>query len=245
MPVQRKIFRIEESVHADACGGISAAVVDDEATLRHHELMTELKALRALLDPRAQVNCEMAKTCQVQICEAPEFKQELDLIYEAIRRIKQDMGGLEANTFIGPRMAHVGRELDAVIAGTEQATQNILQSAEDIDQTANTLSAFLKGGYAQGLAQDMRDHVVRIFEACNFQDLTGQRISNVVATLKFIEDHIVRMLEIWRNIEQIAPTPPVAGSNINSASRFLHGPRLAGDHGYSSQSEIDVIFDND
>ena len=111
--------------------------------------------------------------------------------------------------FFGPQMARVGHELDAVVAGTEQATQKILKSAEDIDQIANNMSSLLKGEYAQGLAQDVRDHVVQIFEACNFQDLTGQRIGKVVSTLKFIEEHINRMQEIWSNIERAVPAPPV------------------------------------
>jgi chemotaxis protein CheZ len=38
---------------------------------------------------------------------------------------------------------------------------------------------------------------VQVFESCNFQDLTGQRISKVVATLKFIETHIIKMMDIW------------------------------------------------
>jgi chemotaxis protein CheZ len=243
MPAPRKVFRIEESLHANAYGGISADVGDD-AALRHHELMCEIKALRALLDPRVQVRQQTSEICPVHVCEAPEFKRELDLIYGAIRQIKQDMGGLEVNTFIGPKIERVGRELDAVIAGTEQATQNILKSAEDIDQIANTLSAVLKGEYAQGLVQDIRDHVVRVFEACNFQDLTGQRINKVAATLKFIEDHIVRMMEIWRGIAQIAPVAPMAESKGGSARKLLNGPRLAGDPGHSSQADVDVIFDS-
>ena len=43
--------------------------------------------------------------------------------------------------------------------------------------------------------------MIKIFEACNFQDLTGQRITKVVGTLKFIETHIVRMMEIWGGLE--------------------------------------------
>jgi chemotaxis protein CheZ len=243
MAAQRKVFHIEESAHADVRSAIGAATPDDEAALRHHELMTEVAALRALLNSRTQTSRETFETGRAQIVKAYELKHELDLIYEAIRRTKQEMGRHDANAVIGPQMARVGRELDAVVAGTEQATENILKSAEDIDQIATSLSSMLKGAYAQGLAQDMRDHVVRIFEACNFQDLTGQRIGKVVATLKFIEEHILRMLEIWRGIEQSAEpaSAPVAQGN----SALLNGPRLADDPGHSSQAEIDVIFDND
>src|SRR5262249_23335817 len=171
-----------------------------------------------------------------------------DLIHEAIRRTKQDIGGLEVNAFIGPQMAPVGRELDAVIAGTEQATQNILKSAEDIDQIANTLASMLKGSYELGLVQDLRDHVVKIFEASNFQDLTGQRIGKVIATLKFIEDHINRMQDIWRSIEAAAPAPKGVAQAVAAAPEaspdagLLNGPKLAGDLGHASQADIDILF---
>jgi chemotaxis protein CheZ len=248
MAAQRKIFRIEESVHADVRGGIAATAPDDEAAQRHYELMTEVAALRALLSPRPQISQKAFEPGSEQIAKASEFKNELDLIHEAIRRTREEMDRHDANIVIGPQMARVGRELDAVVAGTAQATENILKSAEDIDQIATNLSSLLKGSYEQGLAQDMRDHVVRIFEACNFQDLTGQRISKVMATLKFIEEHILRMLEIWQRIEQSSPPAPATqrGSNDRSdrESGLLNGPKLAGDAGHSSQADIDVIFDS-
>jgi chemotaxis protein CheZ len=247
MAAQRKIFRIEESAQfgpRDAILAPPAIAVTDETTQRHHELMTELMAVRVLLDQQLQPRLETSIIGSKEVSQAHELKSELDLIHEAIRRTKEDIGGLEASAFLGPQMARVGRELDAVISGTEQATQNILNSAEDIDQIANTLSSLVSGGYAQGLAQDMRDHVVRIFEACNFQDLTGQRIGKVVATLKFIEDHINRMLEIWRGIEGVDPAPPLVSSKVDNDSKLLNGPKLPDDPGHASQADIDSIFDS-
>jgi chemotaxis protein CheZ len=275
MAAQRKVFRIEENLPAEIYGALPAVATDGEAAQRHHELMTEIMMLRALLNPRAPPIQEIKQeskqelereTKQVskqkpspetiretgtlvheQIGQAYEFKGELDLIREAIRRTKQDIGGLEVGTFIGPQMARVGQELDAVIDGTEQATQKILKSAEDIDQIANNMSSLLKGEYAQGLAQDVRDHVVKIFEACNFQDLTGQRIGKVVATLKFIEEHINRMQEIWNSIESAVPVvtaAPATTRDITGESKLLNGPKLDDDPGHASQADIDVIFDS-
>ncbi len=43
-----------------------------------------------------------------------------------------------------------------------------------------------------GCREDIRDLVIRIFEACNFQDLIGQRITKVMPALKPIEDQFVR-----------------------------------------------------
>ena len=50
-------------------------------------------------------------------------------------------------------------------------------------------------------AVDIQDKVIQIFEACNFQDLTGQRITKVVSTLRFVEDRIMQMMDIWGGIE--------------------------------------------
>ena len=52
MPVQRKIFRIEQDARAGGRGDVSAR--DAEAALRHHEFMAEIKALRSLIEPRAE-----------------------------------------------------------------------------------------------------------------------------------------------------------------------------------------------
>ena len=103
--------------------------------------------------------------------------------------------------FEGPEMARVTNELDAIVGGTERATEQILASAEEIDQMAHTLAARLKDEQNQALVADMQERVIKIFEACNFQDLTGQRITKVVGTLKFIETHIVRMMEIWGGLD--------------------------------------------
>ncbi|MEH0071531.1 hypothetical protein V6L77_16360 [Pannonibacter sp. Pt2-lr] len=42
-------------------------------------------------------------------------------------------------------MTRVSNELDAVVEGTEGATESILSAAEFIDETANTLSARVSG----------------------------------------------------------------------------------------------------
>ena len=87
-------------------------------------------------------------------------------------------------------MARAAGELGAAVDGMEKATEKILKSAEVIDDSAKALAAALKTDYERGLAQDIQEHVVQIYEACNFQDLGGQRIGNVIETLTTIEDQV-------------------------------------------------------
>jgi chemotaxis protein CheZ len=93
---------------------------------------------------------------------------------------------------------------------------------------ADNLTAALKDEIGRGLAQDIRDRVVQIFEACNFQDLTSQRVAKVMLALKEIE------AEIARALAAIAPA---------LAAPAVHGPRLESDSGHASQRDIDLMFD--
>jgi chemotaxis protein CheZ len=210
--------------------------------LPHLEILEELKALRALVKPNEQLTQQMVDAYKSQIAEAQQLKSELDLIYEAINKTKHEIATLHVTGFEGPEMARVTHELDAIVGGTEKATDQILAAAEDIDQAAHTLIARLKDDQSRQLVQDMQEHVVHIFEACNFQDLTGQRITKVVATLKFIEEHIVRMMEIWGGIESFKDVVPEAMKERDGEAKLLNGPRLETDLGHASQDEIDALF---
>jgi len=243
MPPQRKLFRVEEVGNGQLP---AASAIDADAALRHYELMTELKAMRAFLQgtpANDQADAEeTANTYRLQIREVQKLKSELDLIHAAINRTKQEIATLHVTGFQGPEMARVTNELDAVVSGTERATQNILKAAEDIDQSANALAAAVKSDYEKGMTSDIQDHVIKIFEACNFQDLTGQRITKVVSTLKFIETHIIRMMEIWGGIDAFKDFAPAARSERDGDTKLLNGPRLADDPGHASQDDIDALF---
>ena len=171
-----------------------------------------------------------------------QLKDETDTIHRAIIRTKQEIATLHASGFSNMEHGRVVRELDAVAGGTERATQQILAAAEEIDEAANNLCALLKHGQEQELAQDIRDQVIRIFEACNFQDLAGQRITTVMATLKFVEDHVTRMMEIWGGIEAFKDYAPAAAAERTRETISATGPKLDGDTGHATQDEIDALF---
>ncbi len=164
------------------------------------------------------------------------LKRELARLHDAIAHNKRELGVL-----IGEgrerRMAHAAGKLGAAVEGMEKATEKILKSSEVIDESARALAASLKTDYQRGLAQDIQDHVVKIFEACNFQDLSGQRIGHVIETLNTIEDQVEAMLGRDLHAPGEAPAAkPSAGQGL------LNGPRLDGDSGHTSQSDIDAFY---
>jgi chemotaxis protein CheZ len=244
--MQRKRFRVDRYRADQLRSVVGPSVVpgaDVDPMQRHHELILEIRSLRAAIEPRQGDSQRVIETYQAQIGEIQKLKQELDLIQAAINDTKQEIATLHVTGFQGPEMRRVTDELDAIVGGTESATENILNAAEEIDQYANTLSAMVKTGQEQDLTRDIRDRIVQIFESCNFQDLTGQRISKVVATLTFIESHIVKMMDIWGGIDALKAFAPDVVAERTGDAKLLNGPKLDDDPGHASQDDIDALFD--
>jgi chemotaxis protein CheZ len=93
------------------------------------------------------------------------------------------------------------------------------------------------------LGEEIQERVVSIFEACNFQDLTGQRISKVMTTMKFIENHITIMMDIWGGVDAIKAHAPLVLDTREGDAKLLNGPKTDGDVGHASQDDIDALFD--
>jgi chemotaxis protein CheZ len=225
MAEPRKKFRIEETVALRPSDAPEGA-----PPLPHHaELMAELASLRALLAELAPKPA--GKPAAAPNADTTRLKTELGLIACAIGGGEIDDNGGPAQA--APPLTRIAHELEEVVTSTDQATQKVLAAAEEIDQVANNLTAALRGKYELGLAHDIRDLVIRIFEACNFQDVAGQRVNKVLATLNFVEEHVARMLDEIKS-------PDVAARR--DAAQHLHGPPLSTDSGHVSQAEIDALF---
>jgi chemotaxis protein CheZ len=217
MAVPRKIFRIEQT----AATHLESDVATAQAGSRYAEIVQELRALRAALAVTAPPQSRSSGATANG--EGKRLTSELNLIAGTIRD-----GGDGNGAHADASMSRIDHELQAVVSGTEQATQKILAAAEEIDLAANTLSAALAGKIEQELAQDIQDLIIRIFEACNFQDLIGQRVTKVSASVKFVEQHIARVLEEIKT--------------ASAAASGLHGPQLDGEEGHASQHDIDAMF---
>ena len=257
MSVRRKRFRIEEVF------GTPASVAENdggEPMPMHREIMTELRAIRAQMaapssgsnavtdevGAAAQKQIEEAQsllaTYRAQIEQCEKLKIELDLIHDAITRTKQEIAVLHGKSFDGDEMAKVNGELGAVVGGTEEATQQILAAAEAIDNAAAAAGKVNSLEQQKQLLEEISDNVVSIFEACNFQDLTGQRISKVMTTMKFIENRITAMMDIWGGVDEIKAHAPAKTDDRSDDDKLLNGPKLDGDIGHASQDDIDALF---
>jgi len=103
--------------------------------------------------------------------------------------------------------------LDNIVKTTEQATSQILESAEKIQEMAWTLR---EDGANEEICAVLDQHATGIYTACSFQDLTGQRTEKVIHTLRFLDARLHALIDLWQapadgnTVDMPAPAPPVS-----------------------------------
>lgn len=233
MALARKAYRIEAMLGVGAVSGPTSDI-------RADTILQELNEIKKLVKPHQDISKDIIADYQKQFTEAYKLKTEMETIQEAISRTKQEIASLHVSGFKGEDMSRVTDELDAVVKGTEHATESILAAVERIDEDANNLVAHLKGD-KQAMASDIQERVLAIYEACNFQDLTGQRITKVVNVLRFIEDRVNRMMEIWGGMEAFNSIEADESLRRVGDAALLNGPALpTADR--ATQDDIDALF---
>jgi chemotaxis protein CheZ len=170
---------------------------------------------------------------------ADDIKRELTLAQEAIARNRTELAALLSQNE-ARHMKRAAGELGAAVDGMEKATNRILQAAETIDDSAKSLGAALKSEYERCLAQDIQEHTVLIYEACNFHDLAGQRIAKVIGIMHAVEEQLAAMLARCSDPGCAVEAAPARAPAKNGG--LLNGPKLDGDAGHASQRDIDAIF---
>jgi chemotaxis protein CheZ len=153
---------------------------------------------------------------------------ELEALGREVRRAKSEIAALSVDDINQSHIPAATDELDAVVEHTAAATNEILDSCE----TLEALQSKLDGDAAQVVA----GAVTRIYEACSFQDITGQRIGKVVAALKAIEQ---RVNNVTAGFSRGAADPPPPDTRTEG-EQLANGPQLPSNA--SSQADIDKLL---
>ncbi len=111
---------------------------------------------------------------------------EVEALGRTIAAAKQEIAALRVDDIKDRDIPFATDELDAIVEHTAVATNAILESCELLDDLA--------GAVTGEPAAKLQDAVTKIYEACSFQDITGQRITKVVATLKTIEAKVAQII---------------------------------------------------
>jgi chemotaxis protein CheZ len=139
---------------------------------------------------------------------------EVEALGHTIACAKAEIAELRFDDITDSHIPFATDELDAIVEHTATATNAILTCCETLDSVAGALSG--------EPAAKLQDATTRIYEACGFQDITGQRINKVVTTLKTIEAKVSHIVTTFGSgsVREAAGSPGEA-----SEVELLNGPQ--------------------
>ena len=163
-----------------------------------------------------------------------QFYSQMEDLARYIRQAKCDIASIKPDDISTTFIPNATDELDAVVGATEDATNRIMDVCDEMSALAAECTPEVN--------EKLVNCTTRIFEACNFQDITGQRITKVVDTLKHIDSRVEAIVkamgdEIHRHSDSHAP------KNVHAADPeqgLLNGPQLP--NNAISQDDIDKLL---
>ena len=151
---------------------------------------------------------------------------EVEDLARTIAITRSELQRLDAGPFIAGHIPAATDELDEVVAHTASATEVILSVCEQLE---------MAGESGEEIGADLLQRATtQIYEACSFQDITGQRISKVVTTLKAIERKVGEILKVFGHGDEI-DTDAADGDGS-----LTNGPQLPGKA--MAQADIDALM---
>lgn len=162
--------------------------------------------------------------------------EEFSIIAGYIAKAKEEIREMRPHDISQERIPTAGAELEAITRDTENATHAIMNSAEAM--MGFSIDQF--GGDASAYKAAVDDEVMKIFEACSFQDITGQRVSKVVNVLKQIEERVGKLANTL-GVEDSTPQEMTAEEKRRH-DLLLNGPAIGGPE--TKQDAIDAMFDS-
>lgn len=164
-----------------------------------------------------------------------QIHQEIYQLVGYVREVKNEIALIRPTKIKDEYIPEATDELDAIVSMTAGATETILEMVESIEELTSDMPKEISG--------KVGDAVTRIYEACNFQDITGQRIKKIVEALKYIDEKIEKLALTVGH----APEDELEDELENNIVRpstdedLLNGPQLP--ENANSQSDIDSMFD--
>jgi chemotaxis protein CheZ len=163
--------------------------------------------------------------------------EALEALAEYIAGAKAEIAALRPDDVTSKYIPSAATELDAIVDATARATNDIMDATEVVEAVA--------GEVDDAAAERMMTAATKIYEACTFQDVTGQRVAKVVKLLRDIEAKVEALKaafgsEVERHRAETRESEPHDGSP--SDEDLLEGPQLPSDA--NKQADIDALFDS-
>ncbi|MHA1600225.1 MAG: protein phosphatase CheZ [Alphaproteobacteria bacterium] len=175
----------------------------------------------------------------------PEMDQKLQSevlnLIQYIDRLRREIAGIAQLNDDETAFEGMADRLDAIVTSTADATDTILGAVEVIDNVVDKLREHPDATTIDKLCDQITGQTSEALQACSFQDLTGQRVSKVIGSLRFVEDRVNSMADICGRdqISSVSGEPQLEKQTDDGVA--MEGPQSAANA--ISQDDIDKLFD--
>ena len=104
------------------------------------------------------------------------LKHELQGLFNYIQRVRSEIAAIDRPAEEEMAFKSMGEQLDAIVKATEQATDSIMSAMEKNEEALNELRKTVTAPAQVALLDQISTNGHVVFEACSFQDITGQRV---------------------------------------------------------------------
>ncbi len=170
-------------------------------------------------------------------------KQTARTLRGRMAHIRRELAALNAGNGSADLFQSALEQLDALSGEIAEATDRVMAAGEGIQAAAGAIGAKTKHRGIKAQLKKITAGTGDIFEACSFQDMTGQRIGKITRTVGAIEDgfHCLATLAGGQGINKGVKVGGTKAIDRIDSGIALEGPQINGPG--VSQSDIDKLFD--
>ena len=169
------------------------------------------------------------------------LQSEISNLLRYVERLREEVAGVAHRKDDQTAFESMSDQLDAIVVATREATDTILDAVEGISEDTDKLRAESDPKKHDELCNQITEKTMRAMEACGFQDLTGQRVTKIVRSIKFLEERVEAMAQLWGPSEIQKAGDRIAQRKAPKDGEIsLEGPQLPGEA--VSQEDIDKFF---
>ena len=177
-----------------------------------------------------------------EIINEMQLKGEISALLRYLQRVRKEIAAMDRGRDEDHNFETMGKQLDAIVNATEQATDTIMNAMEKNEECIAKIKEGLDDPEKMKLLDQIVDNGNEVFEACSFQDITGQRVTKIVKSITFVEQRVNSLLDIWGRDSLNDIELEVDAEVEREKELILHGPNLDEQQSIS-QDEIDKLFD--
>jgi len=205
--------------------------------------LTELQKADGSLDPADIVNIVESVIDSIEgdlTAVGLKVYADIEALARYINTARAEIAELRPDDINSEHLPAATDELTAIVGATEQATHTIFEAVEGIEALCEKMDP--------AVAEQVSSAVTSIYEACGFQDITGQRITKVVTALQQVETKVDALLNAFGDDIQRDGSPKASAKKTTAPSgaparpdeNLMNGPQLP--ENAISQDDIDALF---